>query len=156
MEKLWISLKFHTVYPCFAIDFAMTDGKIVVEFQNRTKVENLSRALFFLDFFRLFHKSFPLTGKSQKSKNNKNASQPRQSGKTPAFVCFLRIFVNVFPTSKPLLKHHKINHIYRLLCLSTVSAGTTNITIIIYIILSLYIARSAQTEREGTKKGKFL
>lgn len=65
------------------------------------------------------------------------------------------LLFHLFSTLRGNKKSRKSRHIYSFRCLSTVSAGTTNITIY-YLYHSFVIALRAKTEREGTKKGNLL
>ena len=65
------------------------------------------------------------------------------------------LLFHLFSTPRDNKKSRKNRHIYSFRCLSTVSAGTTNITIY-YLYHSFVIALRAKTGREGTKKGILL
>ena len=113
----------------------------------RAKSGKLKKTGFFIDFFRFFHKSFPLFGCVPPDFTKRKSKKPYQNGICYTLLSFWHIFINRFSTPTGTQKTSKYRYISHVSCLSTVSAGTTNITIY-YLFHSFVIYRVARKQSE--------
>ena len=109
----------------------------------------------FYRFFLFFHKFFPLCGCVPLTCNKKENTKPSKNADRNGIPCFFHIFLNRFSTPRQQSKAAKNKYISHISCLSTVSAGTTNITIY-YLYHSFVIYRVARNLCERVSRKEFL